>query len=1040
MIRIIHISDIHLEKPPISPNTTDLMDALVTNLNSVVDENTVLVITGDLIDKGGVGFKSDSTKPYDHFYDTVLYRILENYPILEDKILFVPGNHDIERRKIDEFKKNGILSTLNKSYGDFNNSIKNNINQKDYLEQLTQFKLFEGQLFDKVDNYNFSYLHSTFSCNIAGQKVGFACLNSAWLCSGDDDYTQIALGKYHLERATKDISDCKIKIALLHHPIDFFRIEERDHIAPHFYNCYDLILTGHTHKVEGGYYQNLYGNVLISIAQGILAQDSKATNCFTGYSIVELYPEDKYVLKFKKYLSDHKKFVVNTDIGNDEGEVTFSKPTVEECSLDNKVNYIIKNLKASHIDAINSDLIIYNVDDSIPSNIDDIFVSPTISNLLENQFSEEGDEEVLKYNIDGILKCGGNYVIYAPPESGKTIFLDKIVIEAINKFLTYRKIPVHMRFEDIGNRDILQVIRNFLSINKAEFEEIYEKFHIVLLIDNISFPQFDNGNSKDYHNIKKLIKFIKDYPKLQIIGTANQISRNVLPTEYFEYNQYFDFNIAFLHSLETSQIKNLISKWFSDKTIDFHNRLEKLLSTFKDLGLPKTPLSVTMFLWIINKQEKEPINNAVLVEIFIENLLEKANFSNAISSSFDYYNKKRLLTKFAKFLFDNGDEFLSYSTSYESSLGFFREYLEKKYGEPKSILDNLIERRVLMATEDSQVRFKSAFFFHYFLAGNIDSDLKFKEYVLSNPLEFSNEIEFYTGLKRDSEEILDLLVTAVEVNFEDINLAIHSEPHKIDVFFETKKFLSDHIDLEKVKKKRTEKEVERTYDERLKQIPEKLDIQPKQFDKKTSQKLDQLLKLSAIVLKNSEEIDDFDKRYKSYKTILRSSISFLVLYRQQMMDYFKEHKEKPHFFPKNIDFKMFIRFLPLIHQVVLFEWMGSIKMSPLLNEKINKDFSDNNISEYEKFLSVFLYSDINGQNFRKHIDKFTKKATHNYLRDSIFFKVITYYFLRPNSQDLDDFYLKLATGLQMRRNKIDEKFKEHTKLKLRHEKHKKLLN
>ena len=187
MIRIIHISDIHLEKPPISPNTTDLMDALVTNLNSVVDENTVLVITGDLIDKGGVGFKSDSTKPYDHFYDTVLYRILENYPILEDKILFVPGNHDIERRKIDEFKKNGILSTLNKSYGDFNNSIKNNINQKDYLEQLTQFKLFEGQLFDKVDNYNFSYLHSTFSCNIAGQKVGFACLNSAWLCSGDDD-------------------------------------------------------------------------------------------------------------------------------------------------------------------------------------------------------------------------------------------------------------------------------------------------------------------------------------------------------------------------------------------------------------------------------------------------------------------------------------------------------------------------------------------------------------------------------------------------------------------------------------------------------------------------------------------------------------------------------------------------------------------------------------------------------------------------------------------------------------------------------------
>lgn len=1031
MIKIIHISDIHLQYIPKTSSVNNILRSLLDDIDSQVDDSTVFVITGDLIDKGGASFSNDSGEPYEHFLEVVLFSLFEKFPELEKRTLIVPGNHDIQRNKIDKFKIEGILGTLKKSYAEFNDATKDHINKDGYLEQLNKFKSFEKQLYHDLDNYNFSWLHSTFICNLAGYKIGFSCLNSAWLCTGDNDYTNIALGKYHLERATEKLSDCQIRVALLHHPIDFFKVEEREQISPHFFNSYDLILTGHTHKVDGGYYQNLYGNVLISIAQGILAQDSTAENCFTGYSIVEIYPNEKYSIRFRKYLSNHNKFVNNTDIGNDEGVKTFLKPTQNECDLDNKVNSIISNLKTSYIEAINNDLIIYNVDDNIPSNIDDVFVSPTISNLLENQFGDDQNEEDVKYSIDDILKCSSNYLIYGPKESGKTIFIDKVVIESINNFITYRKVPVHIRFQDIGNHDVIQVIRNFLSINKDEFAEIYKKFNIVLLIDDICFPQNETGNTRDFHNIKKLAKFVTEYPKLQIIGTTNQLSRNVLPTDHFEYNQYFDFNIAFLHSLKTAQIKSLINKWFSARNVDFYKRLDELLSTFKNLGLPKTPLSVTMFLWIINKQQKEPINNAVLVEIFIENLLEKANFSNAISSSFDYYNKKRLLTKY---LFDNGDKYNSYSATYEKSLGFFREYLKNKFGQPKDILDNLIERRVLMVTVDSRIRFKSAFFFHYFLSGNIDSDYKFRELVLENPLEFSNEIEFYTGLKRDSEEIVDLLVNEVRVNFDALNSAIHEKPHNIDKFFETKKPLSEHIDIYKITDNRTEKHIEKSYDDRLKNIPEKLDIQPKKFDKKTSYKLDMLLKLAATVLKNSEEIDDFKKRFDSYKIILQSSISFLVLYRQYMMDYYAEHKEKPHYFPKNLDFNMFIRFLPLIHQIVLYEWMGSVKMTPVLIKKIENDLLNLNISEYEKFLSVFLYSDTYGHNYRKHISEFTKNTTHNYLKDSIFFKLVTYYYLRSNNEDLDEFYLKLLTDLQMHRNNIDKSFKERTRLKLRHRK------
>lgn len=583
----------------------------------------------------------------------------------------------------------------------------------------------------------------------------------------------------------------------------------------------------------------------------------------------------------------------------------------------------------------------------------------------------------------------------------------------------------------MGNRNIMQIAQSFLSVNKDEFNEIYEKNKLLLLIDNIKFTKNGTEKTTDFHNLNKIIKFKNDYPDIQIIGTSTQEFENLIPEGYLQCNHKFDFNAAFIHSLKTTQIKTLIKKWFSTKEIDFQENLEKLLGNFKQLGLPRTPLSVTMFLWIINKQEKEPVNNAVLVEIFIENLLEKANFDNAFSNSFDFHNKVRLLTYLSKYMLDNGRFESSYSISYIEALQFIQKYLEKKYGDPTAILNNLIERRILSYTNDNYVRFKSSFFFHFFLAQHIDRDPEFKKLVFENCLEFLEELELYSGLKRDSVEVLDLVVSNLAESFKPLNDTILPQFTKIDKFLETKDSLSKHIDLNKAQKKPDEKVMEQAYDETLNNLPVKKDIPLKKLNEQRTIYLDKLLKLASVVLKNSEEIDSFDKRFSSYEIILQSSISFFVMYRQHLLDYFETHKKKPSFFPKNIDFNMFIRFLPLIHQVVLFDWLGSIKMSPLLIEKINRDKKNKDISDFEKFLSVFIFSDMNGENFKKYIDNFYKNTDKKYLLDSAFLKVLTYYYLRSKSDDLDEYYLNLLANIQEKLGRTNAKRKPLLKMAIK---------
>ncbi len=1009
MIRIIHISDFHLETESPSFEKKAIVTSLIVDIGKYADANTAIFFTGDFVDKGGMGF-IDKTSMFTTFEELVLTPIVSQYPVFKNKIFLVAGNHDVLRNKIDTITEAGLKASLinPKNVSKF---ISENRNSSKHLDRLSDYKAWEMSFYNSYPNSNLSLFENSFTLRLDGVSVGITCLNSSWLCKDENDKENLIIGKCQLDHSLEIIKDCDIKLALCHHPLEFLTSFDRDSIKPDLYKNYDALFTGHVHELDSLYTQNLFGNIFISIANSTIADSRVEKKYVNGYTVIEIYPSEKIKAIYRKYLDEHKSFVPNTDIGTEDGTKDFPILQKEKLSRFESGAKIIEHIENQYADKLNEHLILSTNNNNVHYSIDNLFVEPTLLNCPEHIFNEN---DTVSYTVESILCGDANFIIYGLTESGKTLLLDKFFLEASRKYNEIEKIPVLIKFSECKPHGLFKVVKEFIGLNASQTEHLLKNNKLLLLVDDLSF------NTKNISQVNTLKEFIREYPNIQVIATADQIFENVIPTDYLPHNNELKLELAFIQSFTSTQIRQLIGKWFVGKNIDFQDSLEKLLKNFADFGLPKTPLSVTLFLWIIEKQEKRPINNSVLVELFIENLLEKANIDNVYSETFDFKNKQRLLSFVAKFMKEKGNSDLSYCVNYVDLLTYINNYLKTRFpGQPQKVLDDFIKRGIFSYEEDNLIRFKSPFFFHYFLALHFDYDFDFKQHVFTgdNYLDYVDEIIYYTGLKRDDVYILKFTQEKLQEAFSEFNKQMALDYQRLDKVLDTSQDVSNtfalQIDEEKMKIKPTQKDLDKMYDEQLSQIPIQKNISKKESENLSTQKnIDRVLKLAASVLKNSEDVDDFSEKVSAYKNIISSSMSFLVQYRDTLIKSYLKYQKTPEYLPKNVDFSLFIRVLPLVHQVVVYNWVGSQKLRPVIIEKINNDSKSLNVSDYEKFLSVFIYSDIKGNDYPEKIQQFVKFAKYNYIKDLTFFKVMLYYHLRSKDETLDQFYLKLLADIR----------------------------
>jgi len=239
----LQISDLHLRGSR-AYDANVVLKALLRDVGERIKEDELrpdfVAVTGDLAFSG---------KPAE--YELVrrfLDELLRVTGLDKGRLFLVPGNHDVDRSLItrgaqaigdgltDRDSANDVLATPAdrqlmmarfQGYRDFVN---------DYLA---------GHLLFGDERYFY-----VRSLDLAGQRVAIMGLNSAWLSASVEDRAKGLLIGERQARAALDLADeagAAIRIALMHHPLDWLREFDRDDSAAILADGCHFILHGHLH-------------------------------------------------------------------------------------------------------------------------------------------------------------------------------------------------------------------------------------------------------------------------------------------------------------------------------------------------------------------------------------------------------------------------------------------------------------------------------------------------------------------------------------------------------------------------------------------------------------------------------------------------------------------------------------------------------------------------------------------------------------------------------------------------------------------------
>lgn len=611
---------------------------------------------------------------------------------------------------------------------------------------------------------------------------------------------------------------------------------------------------------------------------------------------------------------------------------------------------------------------------------------------LEYTGDSETDKTVRERDIDSlqeIISTKDNVIIFGGKESGKTILLDKIQLDLLQGQCR-ESIPVRLDFKSL--KKIQTSIEEYWQKDTQEVIQIINENPIILLVDNIVF-------SPKYHDkVKALTKYLKEHENVRLIGTCRQRISNDFYLAYDDQEAFPFIRIA-IEQFQGAQVRELAMKWIPQNTsiAAREEKTEVVINALSTLNIPRTPFAVSMFLWILERQEEyRPQNQALLLEGFIEEILKKGEKQFSRRDIFDFRNKISLLASLALRMFEVGG--INYALKTSEVIGFIESYLEvlsmDTIFNAKAILNDLLESSILI--EDVNIiKFRFSCFFEYFLAKKMEEDSKFKDFVLSEEqyLNFYNEICYYTGLHRNDNNILKDIVSRLEYDYIDINDLISNNINSIDEYFNVDTGLFDKLTADDLFKALPEKETEA---EKVHRANRKLSSQKSREgeiqEKKTSQfaKFARVLLLAMNVLKNSEEVKEEGLKQYSYNVILKNSISYALLYKLMCEDLLARNNVIS---DRIFTIQFSIRFLPLLHEIMLSDNLGSYKLSDIIKGKIEEDMKENaaNMSEFEKFLSVFLYADVKGPGYWDVIQNFIKRHKRSYITDTIYLKIMSYY-------------------------------------------------
>ncbi|URN82796.1 metallophosphoesterase [Acetobacterium wieringae] len=763
-IGILHLSDFHTSQESIT-KLSRLNKIFIDDAKTVSAEKKakieILCITGDMINDGSKG-----SVEYDLFFENILLPIIEELHIPEERVFIVPGNHEVDTKKINEFTESGMISTLIDKEK-INGFMKNLENEN--IKRITEFNEF-NKLFKKEKEIVINQLASCYITKVGSLEIGLACINSAWRSSGRGGIEKglMIIGENQVRECANALDECDIKICMFHHPTSWLADCEQLNVEKQL-NGFDMVLNGHIHELDSKHITDFIGETLYNVT----GKFDNSCDYYNGYSFLAINPNSYNCNIVARHFQDKRNCYEKAAHLNSTGEFSIDLKSKDK---DKQNAYLIVNsINTPFMEYANSYLVTNVVEGYNKNTFDQLFIEPkfkllteykkeltvehdSVENVeLETGIDEQCDKEI---KLKELFLDDNNYFINGKKEIGKTTLLHYFVKHFCENFKTFGKVPIIIeclgqKFR--GNTPIEKLIQTFImnyadndfKINMNDIICLLNKGLVIVLFDNFDSLKKDS----DEKSIKSINEFLSNYPNCRYFFTEDETIRN------FDYEDELyiacQYKKIYMQSMSKNQIRSLTERLIgisdSEKCTPI---VDKLLTCFQNTNLPKTPFVTSLILSVCKENKTfEPVNEAIIMDNFMEILLEKISAGDAIRSQYDYNLKIDFLQYLVMEMKKNNRFYFSCLEFNQITLDYHKYH---GFDLRSSQFNTLFFKKNILLQDDEKIKFRYSCMIEYLIAKKAKDNTDFLDEIMCEDryLDYYNELVFYTGLVKNGKGIL----------------------------------------------------------------------------------------------------------------------------------------------------------------------------------------------------------------------------------------------------------------------------------------------
>lgn len=379
-----------------------------------------------------------------------------------------------------------------------------------------------------------------------------------------------------------------------------------------------------------------------------------------------------------------------------------------------------------------------------------IWVEPIISRTSE--LSQNPDENYSqRVLIEEILLSDKSYIINAPAQFGLTTLAHHLVCEAWEN----GELWIYLDNSAIKPHSICNIVKN--EANSLDQN-----------IDSVKCIVFDSFYNTDKVSHKKLKDLVLSNPSCRVVvlnTTNEELYINKEENRKINDNEIIiekSFEVLHLIALPRTQIRNIVKQYNSQKNIgDETVVLNKITKELECLNLHRTPYNIITILKVSEKHfDENPVNRTKMIEMILFVLFDMGEIPRYKTMP-DLKDCEYVLGRYCETMLRK-EKYNFSEMEFISELKFFCK--EKYIDLDIEVMFAILNNNNIIIVDGDKYRFKSTFWIYYFGAKRMHADESFKNYIFTSNKysSFPEIIEFYTGIDRNRDDALAILLNDIE--------------------------------------------------------------------------------------------------------------------------------------------------------------------------------------------------------------------------------------------------------------------------------------